>query len=122
MDFQGLYWLVGIAVAVLTVYNTISNAAHKRGSTDAQIDHQQDNEKAWNVKFDALDGKLVHYELRTNERIENMLKQLNEALLYMAREHPTKNDLQTVKTEILARIDSQYGEPMTRRRGAKTDG
>src|SRR4029079_14820204 len=107
----------GAVVAALTAYNFVLGWGRKAGSTDAQVRHAADNEVEWRVRFDALDAKLVLHEARTNERIEKMLERLNEALLTMAREHPTKSDLQMVKAEILDRIDAQYGVPLSRNRG-----
>jgi hypothetical protein len=111
MDLQTWVWVGAAITAALTVYNFISGAGRQIGATAKQLEHSADAERSWLVKFDALDAKIVHHELRTNERIERMLERLNEALLTMAREHPTKSDLQTVKMEILDRIDSQYGTP-----------
>jgi hypothetical protein len=113
MDFQTSAWIGAAIMAALTVYNFISGIGRQIGATDKQLEHSADAEKSWNVKFDALYGKLANLELHTNERIEKMLERLNEALLTMAREHPTKSDLQMVKTEILDRIDSQYGAPQS---------
>jgi gamma-glutamyl:cysteine ligase YbdK (ATP-grasp superfamily) len=111
MDLQLLYWAGGICLVGLTVYNFLVGLGRVSGSTEQQLRHAAENESTWKTKFDALDAKIVHHELRTNERIEKMLERLNEALLTMAREHPTKSDLQNVKMEILERIDSQYGTP-----------
>ncbi len=107
MDPQSLQWVLGAAVAGLTAYNFIRTWGIKAGSTAAQLKHAENNEDLWRVRFDALDAKIVNHEIRTNERIERMLERLNEALLTMAREHPTKTDLQMVKEEILERIDRQ---------------
>ncbi len=120
MDLQAWQWLLGAIVAVVTMYNFILNWGAKAGSTDTQLKHAAESEVEWRTRFDALDAKIVHHELRTNDRIEKMLERLNEALLTMAREHPTKSDLQTVKMEILDRIDSQYGRPTSTRRGVKS--
>src|SRR4029078_4496202 len=114
--------VLGAIVAGLTVYNTVLGWGRKAGSTDAQVRQAENNEAEWRIRFDALDAKIVLHEARTNERIEKMLERLNEALLTMAREHPTKTDLHNVKAEILDRIDAQYGTPMSRKRGLKTDG
>lgn len=108
-DLQTWQWLLGAIVAALTIYNFVLSWGVKSGSTDAQLKHASDSETEWRTRFDLLDAKIVHHELRTNERIEKMLERLNEALLTMAREHPTKSDLQMAKSEILERIDSQYG-------------
>ncbi len=117
MDGAALQWLLGAIVAAFTAYNFVLNWGMRAGSTDAQIKHSVDNETEWRIRFDALDAKIVLHEARTNERIEKMLERLNDALLTMAREHPTKSDLQMVKAEILDRIDAQYGLPMSRKRG-----
>lgn len=116
MDLQSWQWLLGAIVAGVTTYNFILLWGKKAGSTDAQLRHAAQAEGEWKTRFDLLDAKIVHHELRTNERIEKMLERLNEALLTMAREHPTKSDLQMAKAEILERIDNQYG---LRHRGAK---
>ncbi len=116
LDLQAWQWLLGAIVAGVTMYNFVLTWGAKAGSTEAQLKHSAEGEIEWRTRFDALDAKIVHHELRTNDRIEKMLERLNEALLTMAREHPTKSDLQTVKMEILDRIDSQYGAPSTRRR------
>lgn len=124
MDMQSLQswaWLIGAIVAGLTVYNFILAWGKREGTTEEQVKQALDSEDAWRTRFDLLDAKIVHHELRTNERIEKMLDRLNEALLTMAREHPTKNDLQLVKTEILERIDAQYGPPRSRARGKVTE-
>lgn len=102
-------------MAAITAYNFVMHWGAKTGSTDAQLKHASDSEMEWKTRFELLDAKIVHHEIRTNERIEKMLERLNEALLTMAREHPTKSDLQMAKAEILDRIDSQYGLPIKRR-------
>jgi hypothetical protein len=115
MDWQSLYWLGAATVAALTVYNFVVGTGRKQGSTDVQIAHYEANEKAWGIRFDALANALSLHQSRTSERFESVVEKLNDALLVMAREHPTKADLQMVKTEILDRIDSQYGLPSTPR-------
>ena len=120
MDLQALQWALGALVAAVTSYNFVSTWGQKQGSTDAQLKHASDTEGEWRTRFDLMDAKILHHELRTNERIEKMLERLNEALLTMAREHPTKSDLQMAKSEILERIDSQYGLPGRRRPKVET--
>src|SRR6185436_10169871 len=100
MDAQTLQWVLGAVVAAFTTYNFILAYGRKDGATDAELRHSAENENLWRIRFDALDLKIVNHEIRTNERIERMLERLNEALLTMAREHPTKSDLQMVKQEI----------------------
>lgn len=119
MDLQAVYWIVGVIVAGLTVYNFIKTTSQKAGATDAQVamqvSHLEAADKAWTTKFDALYAAFQLHQSQTSERFERVLERLNDALLTMAREHPTKADLNLVKTEILDRIDSQYGEPTRRR-------
>jgi hypothetical protein len=118
MGLQDLAWLGAAIVAALSAYNFISGLGHHRGATDAQVTHFQDNEKAWNAKFDGLHNLVtLHYQQaneqlalqrsETASRFERVLERLNEALLTMAREHPTKTDLQHMKEEILDRIDGR---------------
>lgn len=125
MDLQAWQWILGAVVAGITVYNFVLNWGRKSGIAETRLATQMKesdaNESEWRIRFDALDAKLVLHETRTNERIEKMLERLNDALLTMAREHPTKSDLQMVKAEILDRIDSQYGVPNSRRRGIKAE-
>ena len=106
MDPQLLYWIGGIAIVGLTLFNTIENRAKKAGESETKISKYDDNERIWSARFETLSGVVTQFELKTNERFERMLERLNEALLTMAREHPTKNDLQLVKGEILERIEA----------------
>lgn len=117
MDLQTWQWLLAAIVAGLTIYNFVITWGKREGATEEQVKHAIDSEETWRTRFELLDAKIVHHELRTNERIEKMLERLNEALLTMAREHPTKSDLQMVKSEILDRIDAQYGTPRSHVRG-----
>ncbi len=118
MDFQHLAWFGGVMVALITLYHLLFGMGHKAGSTEAQIAHHTDNENKWNVRFEALHNLVtMHYEqannrittqqAETSARFERVLERLNEALLTMAREHPTKTDLQHMKDEILDRIDER---------------
>ena len=116
MDLQAIAWLGAALVAALTVYNFVIGIGKRVGATDAQLAHNDVNEKTWNVRFDAIANALSLHQAHTSERFEKVVERLNEALLTMAREHPTKADLHIVKTEIIERIDSQYGEPNSRRR------
>jgi predicted Zn-dependent peptidase len=125
MDLQALYWLVAVLGAALGGVSLLRTQGHKEGATDAQIAmqvaHLEAAEKSWSTKFDALYASFSLHQAQTAERFERVLERLNDALLTMAREHPTKADLQQVKGEILDRIDSQYGEPegTVRRRRVK---
>jgi hypothetical protein len=123
VDLQALYWLVGIVGVALGFYNLLRNSGHKEGATDAQIAmqvaHLEAADKNWSTKFDTLYAAFSLHQAQTAERFERVLERLNDALLMMAREHPTKADLQQVKGEILDRIDSQYGEPVAARRSSK---
>jgi dipeptidase len=118
MGLQDLAWIAAAITMALSIYNFVSGIGHHKGATDAQVSHFQDNEKAWNAKFDALHNLVtVHYQqaneqlatqrAETASRFERVLERLNEALLTMAREHPTKTDLQHMKEEILDRIDGR---------------
>ena len=117
MELQTFYWLAGGIVAAISIYNFVVTVGHKQGSADAHLGHSATFEQNWNVKFDSLHNALSLHQVQTTERFERMLERLNEALLTMAREHPTKNDLQMVKAEILDRIDSSAAA--TRRRAGK---
>jgi hypothetical protein len=123
MDWQGAYWLVGICIAVLTVYNTIISIGRKSGATDAQLARGSANEENWTLRFDALANALSLHQANTSDRFERVVEKLNDALLTMAREHPTKADLHQIKVEILDRIDA-HGEPqpLPRRRKAVDHG
>jgi hypothetical protein len=116
MDLQTLYWFGAAIVAGMTIFNTVMTVGRKSGATDAQLANNQAHldaaEKAWATKFDALYSSFSLHQAQTSERFERVVERLNEALLMMAREHPTKADLQEVKREILERIDSQ--EPARR--------
>jgi dipeptidase len=129
MGLQDLAWLGAAIVAALSAYNFITSLGQHKGATDAQIAHHADNENKWNIRFEALHNLVtMHYEqannrittqqAETSARFERVLERLNEALLTMAREHPTKTDLQHMKDEILARIDgAEYTpRPSTRRK------
>jgi hypothetical protein len=121
MGVQDWYWLVGAALAVLTVYNTVMTWGRKSGATDAQMAQQNTNEANWNIRFDALTNALALHQAQTSDRFEKVVEKLNQALLTMAREHATKGDLNQVKLEIIDRIDAQYGVPRSSRR-TKSDG
>jgi uncharacterized protein YukE len=124
MDFQLAYWLIGGVAAALGIYNLVTGWGHKSGATDAQlamqVAHLDAADKAWAGKFDALYAAFTLHQSQTSERFERVLERLNDALLMMAREHPTKADLQLVKAEILDRIDAQVGGPTTPSRRVKT--
>lgn len=119
MDLQAVYWIVGVIIAGLTLYNFIAGTARKAGATDKQLEHSAHNESAWDIRFNAMHAEVSLLRSQTAERFEKVVERLNDALLQMAREHPTKTDLHMVKTEILDRIDSQYGEPPTKRRAPR---
>src|SRR5688572_7661568 len=117
IDFQTLAWIGAAIVAAITVYNFIVAAGRRLGATDAQVKHYNEGERAWAVKFDALHNLvMMHHQqttdrfaavqLETSTRFEKIMDRLNEALLTMAREHPTKTDLLRMKEEILTRIDT----------------
>lgn len=115
MDLQALVWLGGAIVAGISIYNFVMGVGRRSGANDMQLQQLDAAEKSWAVKFDALHNAFALFQAQTSERFERVVERLNEALLMMAREHPTKADLQNVKNEILDRIDSQYGEPPRRR-------
>jgi hypothetical protein len=107
MDSQSIYWLVGIGVAILTVFNTVMAIGRKSGATDVQMARVNTNEENWQIRFDALANSFTLHQATTSDRFERVVEKLNSGLLTMAKEHPTKGDLQQVKAEILERIDSQ---------------
>jgi hypothetical protein len=115
MDAQIWYWLIGGVAAALGVYNFIRGTGHREGATDAQlamqVAHLEAADKTWSTKFDALYASFALHQSQTSEKFERVLERLNDALITMAREHPTKTDLQQVKAEIIERIDAQYGLP-----------
>jgi hypothetical protein len=111
MDLQTAYWAVGAAVAFLTVYNFVSAWGHKTGTTE-------EHGRATDVRLEALHGLVSLYQSQTTEKFERQSEKLTEALLTMAREHPTKTDLQHMKEEILDRIDGRT----TPRRGRPPKG
>jgi hypothetical protein len=129
MDIQTIAWFGASIGAAIGVYHLFFGMGHKTGSTDAQVAHYAENEKAWAAKFDGLHNLVtLHYQqvnervsaqtAETSSRFERVLERLNEALLTMAREHPTKTDLQHVKEEILDRID---GRATPRRKASTKD-
>jgi hypothetical protein len=118
MGLQDYAWLAAAIACALTVYNFIASLGQHRGSTDAQIAHSLKTENEWSVRFDGLHNLVTMHYQQANDRIssqatetasrfERVLERLNEALLTMAREHPTKSDLQHMKEEILDRIDGR---------------
>lgn len=128
MDWQTLAWIGGAVVAAITVYNFIVAAGRRLGATDAQVKQYTEGEKAWTVRYDALHNLVTMHHQQTNDRFaaiqletsarfEKVMDRLNEALLTMAREHPTKADLLRMKEEILTRIDTaEYAPPNGRRK------
>jgi hypothetical protein len=100
MDLQTAYWLAGACVAGLTVYNFISSWGHKTGTTE-------EHGRATDVRLEALHSMVSLYQSQTMEKFERQSERLTDALLTMAREHPTKTDLQHMKEEILDRIDGR---------------
>ena len=109
MDFQTGVWIGNLIVAGMALYSFVKAFGKTEGSTETQLKHSDDNERMWNIRFDALHNQMELHRTTTSEKFEKMLERLNEALLTMAREHPTKSDLQTVKMEILDRIDMVEG-------------
>lgn len=105
MDLQALAWLLGAIVAGLTVYNFVKGAGRKEAENEAEVKKHDQFENHWNVQFDALHNSFNLYQAQTSDRFEKVMDRLNDALLTMAREHPTKLDLQMMKQEIIDRID-----------------
>lgn len=109
MDIITAYYLGAAIIAGLTVFNFIKVIGHKQGQSETElkaVQHELDTaEKAWSVKFDALYSRFDLVERQTSERFERTQDKVNEALLTMAREHPTKKDLHELESRIIAHID-----------------
>ena len=131
MGLQEWAWLGAAFVAALSAYNFIVSIGQRRGATDAQVKNYTDDRHAWEVKFDAMHNLMQLNDQRTNQRIsdlqletstrfEKVMDRLNAALLTMAREHPTKADLNDMKDEILARIDGSPYNGLRRKPAGKT--
>jgi hypothetical protein len=102
MDLQTIYLIGAAAVAGMTVYNFVSGWGHKTGTTE-------EHGRATDVRLEALHSMVSLYQAQTMEKFERQSERLTDALLTMAREHPTKTDLQHMKEEILDRIDGRTG-------------
>jgi hypothetical protein len=126
MGLQDYAWLGAAVVAAITIYNLISSFGQRRGETDAQHIHRVGIEKAWDVRFSALEASVVLHHTQVNERFEKLLERQHDALLTMAREHATKADLHAVEQRVVDRLSEKidiamnYTPPAPRKVAAKT--
>ena len=127
MTLEDLYFIGGAIVVAITIFNFVIAIGQRRGATDAQVKQYTEGEKAWAIRYDALHNLVTMHHQQTNDRFaaiqletstrfEKVMDRLNDAILTMAREHPTKNDLLRMKEEILARIDVAEYAPVNGRR------
>lgn len=118
MDLHTFYIICGLVISGLTIYNTITSAGHKSGVSEAELENFKQQAATWAVKFDALYARFDLIERQTTERFERTQERVNDALLTMAREHPTKGDLHELEARIIGHIDMRLSvehQPQRRR-------
>lgn len=122
MDLQMWVWLGAILVSAMTIFNFIEGRSKKGVIAEADMEQIKLSQREWNVRFDALYARFDMVERQTGERFERTQDKVNEALLTMAREHPTKTDLHELEARIINHIDmvalsSDEGRSRKRQRG-----
>lgn len=128
LDLKGIAALAAVLlsiIAMLIAWGRRSGVTESELATIKKDMTEQDNEIAsfrvlrdgleekWRVRFDALYARFDLVERQTAERFERTQDKVNEALLTMAREHPTKKDLHELEGRIIGHIDMRFGQGRT---------
>lgn len=92
--------LVAAANAFLSVVAVVMAWGKKSGVTDTKI-------KEFEVRFDVLHAKQQLDEQMFNQAVSRLQDKITEALLNMARDHPTNADLHATENRIIDRLSEK---------------
>lgn len=114
MDPFDLKALATLGAVLLSIVSMLVAWSKRAGIKEAEFESIrrdfEDTTKTQAVRFDALYARFDLIERQTSERFERTGDKLNEALLTMAREHPTKRDLNELEHRIIEHIDMRLGK------------
>lgn len=100
MTFELFLTIVVAANAFLTVVALVMSWGKKSGVTDTKL-------REFEIKFDTLHAKQLLDERTVQEAMSRLQDKITDALLGMARDHPTNADLHATENRIIDRLSEK---------------